>query len=394
MARRSNDTTVAIAIQPVADVFTDPATAYMPVSQLRLTIEGVTITNDEYTGTIIKNADDVVGKRATLAYNVKMRGPGGSSPPAANTFLPGIILQAAKFTELRTAAAIPVAAEAGSAGTTNSLTLGSGAAATAEIYKGMAIMLASMGTSDKQRMTAIRSYSAGKVATFVETFGGAVGGNYQIPPQLGYMRDVSSADPILVSQKVWIGGVRYDCKNMRLSSCQIVVPTSTKDTPAYPEIQVTWTLDIDATADEGAPAITPLGAIPFYKDGKGFFTGKAIGLQTFTVDLGIGVEYPPNPNKVDGVDAAEIVSGTARITMTRQAYLKATLDSLALADAQTQQPFFAQWGSAGGKMIQVVVPDGRPNYASPDTGGNIILENGDLMIDAFSRGVCINFPYY
>ena len=78
--------------------------------------------------------------------------------------------------------------------------------------------------------------------------------------------------------------------------------------------------------------------------------------------------------------------------MTRQKYLKATLDTLALADAQANHPFFAQWGSSAWNMVQIVVPDFRFDYQNPDLGGNLIMENGRLVIDALSRGICINFP--
>jgi electron transfer flavoprotein alpha subunit len=80
----------------------------------------------------------------------------------------------------------------------------------------------------------------------------------------------------------------------------------------------------------------------------------AIGTQTFTLDMGLQAENPPNPNKADGSDAAELVSGSARITMTRQKYLPAVIDPLALADAQTYLPFWAQWGNAAGALTQIV----------------------------------------
>lgn len=395
MALKSNNTAVAIAIQPVADTFTAPTQPadLMPVSNCRLDIQGVTIANDEYTGTPIRNGDVIAGKRVTLSYNVKLRPPGGGSVPAANTFLLGRILQAAKFTELRTSTAIPAAAEAVSAGTTTGATLGAGATGTADLYKGMAITLAGMGTSYKERMSAIRSYTASKVATFVEAFGSAVSGNYQIPPQLGYMRDVSSSDPILLSQQVWIDGHRFDLMNVRITGLQIVVPTSTKDQAAYPEVQVTVDATISNHTANPTPAVTPLGAIPVYKDGDGWIANTRVGIQTFTVDLGIETENPPNPNKADGNDAPEMVGSAARISMTRQKYLPSTIDTLALADAQGNHAFFAQWGNAAGALVQIVVPDFRFNYQSPDLGGNLVMESGDLMIDAFARGVCINFPY-
>lgn len=396
MARKTNNSAVAIVIQPVADTFTTPAQPadLMPVSNLRLQIDGVTIANDEYTGSPFKNADTVGGKRATLSYNVKMRPPGGGSVPAANAFLLGRVLQAAKFTELRTSTAIPAAPEAGTSGTTTALTLGAGAAATADLYKGMAISLASMGTSYRTRMSAIRAYTAAKVATFLETFGSSVTGNYQIPPQLSYIRDVSSADPIILSHQIWLDGLRYDLMNARVSSFQIVVPTSTKDQAAFPEVQVSYDVTIVGTPTaQATPSVTPLGAIPLFKDGDFWLNGASLGVQTFTLDLGIQIENPPNPNKVDGVDMSDIVGGTARVSMTRQSYLPSVFDSLALADAQSLMGLWAQWGSAAGALTQIAVPDGRLNYQSPDTGGNLIMESGDLLIDAFNRSVVINFPY-
>lgn len=395
MALKSNNTALAIAIQSVVDTFTTPTqpTDLMPVSSLRLNIEGVKIGNDEYTGSPFKNADTVAGKKATLSYNVKLRPPGGSAIPAANAFLLGRVFQAAKMTEVRTATAIPASAEAGSSGTTSALTLGAGATGTADLYKGMAILLAGMGSSYKERMTAIIAYTAGKVATFAETYGSSVSGNYQIPTQIGYMRDISSADPILISHSVWIDGHRYDLVNCRLTSMQIVVPTSTKDSAQYPEVQVTWDVQIDTDAAEATPAVSSGSAIPLYKDGKFWLANTKLGIQTFTVDMGLQTENPPNPNKVDGVDAAEIVGGVAKVSMTRQKYLPSTFDALSLAEAQSDMALFAQWGSAAGAMVQVLVPAGRLDYQNPDLGGTTIMESGDLLIDALSRGVCINFPY-
>lgn len=396
-ALKTNNTAVAIAIQSVVDTFlapTQPADL-MPVSDCRLSINGVTVANNEYTGSPFKNADSVAGKKVTLSYNVKLRPPGGTLP-AANAFLPGRILQAAKFTEVRTTAAIPVSAEAvGAGGTTTIARLGTTASTTVDIYKGMALQLKALGTTYKDQLTAIIAYASNKDASLPETNGSAITtGNYQIPTQLGYMRDVSSADPILISQQVWLDGHRYDLMNCRISGLQIVVPTSTRDQAAFPELQVTWDCIISANSANATPSVTSLGAIPLYKDGDFWLAKTKLGSQTFTLDLGLQTESPPNPNKADGSDAAEIVGGVAKVSMTRQKYLPATIDTLALADAQSYQSFFAQWGNGtGGGMVQILVPDGRLDYQNPDTGGNIIMESGDLLVDALTKSVCITFPY-
>lgn len=395
MALKTNNSAVAIAIQSVADAFTTPTqpTDLMPVSNLSLQIDSVNVANDEYTGSPAKNADAVAGKKVTVGYTVKLRPPGGATVPTANAFLLGRIFQAAKMTELRTATAIPVAPEAGSAGTSTSLTLGAGAAATASLYKGMAISLASMGTTYLTRMSAIRAYSAAKVATFVEAFGSSVTGNYQIPPQIGYVRDVSAADPVILSHSVWIDGHRYDLMNCRLTSMQIVVPTSTRDNAAYPEVNVTYDAMISANAAQATPSVPSLGAVPFYKDGDGWLANVRVGIQTFTLDFGIQTENPPNPNKADGTDLSEITSITTSLSMTRQKYLPSTIDTLALADAQANQAFFAQWGNGLGNVVQITIPDGRLDYQTPDLGGGLVMEGGNLLIDALDRGVCITFPF-
>lgn len=394
MALKSNNTALAIAIQGTVDAFTTPTQPadLMPFSNCSFSIEGVKVANDEYTGSPFKNADTVAGKKATLSYNLKLRPPGGTIP-AANAFLLGRVLQAAKFTESRTTTAIPAAPEAGTSGTTTGLTLGAGATGTLDLYKGMAISLASMGTDYKTRMTAIVAYTAGKVATFGETFGSSVTGNYQLPIQLSYFRDTSSTDPILISQQFWMDGHRFDLMNCRLTSLQIVVPTSTKDQAAFPELQVTWDCTISANSANATPSVTALAAPPLYKDGKCWLNQVKVGSQTFTLDMGLQTENPPNPNKSDGNDAAELVGGTATVSMTRQKYLPSVIDTLSLADLQGYSPFFAQWGNAAGNFVQIVVPQARFDYQSPDMGGGLVMESGNLLIDVLSRSVAINFTY-
>lgn len=113
MALSTESVAVSVVKQPAVDVFTDPGTGgLLPVSNLSMAIEGITIANDEVTGSIFRNADAISGKRITGSFNLKLRPPGGSAPPSANAYLPGLFLQAAKFNEVITSTAIPASAEA------------------------------------------------------------------------------------------------------------------------------------------------------------------------------------------------------------------------------------------------------------------------------------------
>lgn len=396
MAAPTANTAVAIAIQGAPGVFTVPVQPgdLMPVSQLRLQIDGVTIANDEYTGSPIRQGDSVGGKRVSLSYRIKARPPGGGAVPAANAFLLGRVLQAAKLTEVRTTAAIPAAPEAlGLGSTTTKAKLGVTAAATVALYKAMPLLLSDKGATFKAQLTAIRAYSAAKDADLAETLAAIPAANYQIPQHLAYMRSITSTDPIALSQSVWLGGNRYDLKDCRLTQLRFTAPVSTRDQLAYPEFEVSFDVTIDAYAAQAAPAVPTGGTVPLFRDGEQHLALAEVGGQNFNIDFGIQGEFPPNPNKPDGSDPSQLVSSTATLSVRRQFYAKNVFDSLALADAQTQHPFYAMWGTGTGNIIQVIVPDGRFNFANPDLGGGVVMEDGELYIDAFDRGVSFVFPY-
>ena len=113
----------------------------------------------------------------------------------------------------------------------------------------------------------------------------------------------------------------------------------------------------------------------------------------FDITVPATFTYPPNPNKDEGNDAPQLIESTASLTFERHHSLKAVVDQLAQADAQAQHGVFAQWGNVAGGIVQVVIPDARFNYASPNLGGGFITESGDMFIDALDKGICINFPY-
>ncbi len=395
MALKTAITALAIGLQTSgAGTFDAPSSSDIyPISQCGLDIQGVTVSNDEYLGTIIRNSDDVIGKRATLTFRTKIRPP--SSLPSANAFIPGRLMQAAKYTEIVTSTAIPASAEAvgGSGNTTTNAALGTSAAATADLYKGFPLLLSDNGATAKEQLTAIRSYDASKNAELMEELSAAPAANYQIPTFLGYMRSTSNTEPPLLSTKLWIDGFRFDLLDCRCTGARYVVPTTTRQQAAYPEMEWTFDVRIHATADETTPTITPLGTVPFFRDGDMLLDRVAVGSQTFTIDNGVQTEDPPNPNQAEGVDAAEMVSGTASVSFTWQMYRKSEFDAIGKADAQAQHPMFAQWGPAAGPIVQLVVPDFRFNYPSPDLGGNIAMQGGDLLIDAFDRSVCLNFVF-
>lgn len=396
MAGKSNNTACAVALQTAPGMMESMTGADLfPISQLRPNFTPVTVPNDEYTGSVVKNADDVLGSRKSFSYNVKLRPP--PALPDANAFHLGRLLQALKFTETRLATSVPASAEAvaGMGQTTTNVRLGATASSTAGMYKGYPLIVSDNGTGYKRQLTQIMSYDATKNAGLPEVLAAAAAANYKIPAFLGYFRGITSDDPPYLSQQFWLDGLRYDLKDVRATSAQLVFPTSSVlgNQAAYPELQITVDGLLDSYTAEATPAIPSLGAIPLFRDGDMWLNRVPVGGSTFTIDLGIQTEAPPNPNQLDGSDAAEITESTARITQTRQRYLPSVIDTLGMSDAQAYHPFWAQYGSGAGAMVQVLAPQVRLAPPSPDMGGGIIMESGDLLIDAIDRALCLCFPY-
>jgi hypothetical protein len=397
MSRKANETAFALKMQTLPNVYDAPnsTTDMMAISNLQFAINGVTVQNAEYTGSIHKNGDDLAGKTVSGSFNVYLRPPGGADVPAADAFLLGRILKAAKFAEVRTTTAIPAApATLGSGSDTTHAVLGTAAGSTDDLYKGMALVLSDLAATAYDRVTAVRHYAgATKSAELFEVLGTAPAANYQIPKQLSYQRDMTQADAPSLSTKLWLGGLRYDLVDFQISGLRINNPVSTRDAASQPMLEVTYTATISAYADEATPAVPALGPVPLWKDGKFWVAGKAVGGSSVVVDLGLRVAFPPNPNYTEGSEAGVLVESRTTINMDRQAYLKAQFDTLAMAEGQLQYGVFAQWGYTSGRMVQVVVPDARFNYQSPNMGQDFINETGDMWVDVFPRNFCINFPY-
>lgn len=391
MALKSNNVAIAFAIQSVRGTYTEPndTTDLLPFSQFRPSINPVTIGNDEYTGSVWRNADDIAGKQFTASFNVKLRPP--SSLPAANAFVMGRLLQAAKFTELRNATAIPASPEALGVGVdSKTATLGTSASSTVGLYDGYPIKIGA--GAYKSALTSIRSYGASKAAGLMQDWGSTPSGDYQIPTFLAYFRDITSSDAIILSCKFWLDGHLFELYDVGVTGLSLVLPTSTNTQPQYPEFQFTIGGTISANSAEATPSLTAAGAVPLYKDGKGILDYVPVGFETVSIDLGVESESPPNPNQPDGVDAPELAGGTANGTITMQKYLPATINTFDLADAQAYHPFYAQWGNSGWNAVQVIVPDVRLGYPSPDLGNRTMRDQVGLYIDVLERNLGIVFP--
>ena len=220
--RKARNPALAVIAQAARGTFVDPAANLMPCSNMQLNISSVTVANPEYTGSVDQNGDEIVGKQATISFDINLRAPGGSDVPSAGAFLPGIILKNAKMTEVITSTAIPASPEALSSGSTTGFTGGSGMTGTKDLYKGMLVRFPTLNAG-LPGISAIRTNSAAKVVELCETFASSLSDDYQIPKQLAYVNDISSTDPVPLSLKAWLGGKRYGLVDCQVTSLAVSV---------------------------------------------------------------------------------------------------------------------------------------------------------------------------
>lgn len=389
--RKARHSAVAVITQAARGTFLDPAANLLPVSNLQLDISSVTVANPEYTGSVDVNGDEIVGRSCTISYDVNLRGPGGTVPPAAGAFLIGAFFKNVGMTEVITDTAIPAAPEALTSGSTTGFTGGAGMVATEDLYKGMLVKLAGVGI---RALSAIRSNSAAKDVELCETLAAAASGNYQIPPQLAYVNNPSSADPLPLSQKIWIGAKRYDLVDCQVTSLAVAAQTTTSREGSLPVLRISLSAIIQGTADQATPAIPALGPTPKYRDGKQYLAMKAVGGSGFELNFGLQTDAAPNPNMPSGDEGDEITSKQITLTPNLLAYAKADFDALALADAQAYHPFFALWGTGPGQTIGIVVPNARFGHSGEDVSGTHVTQSPPLMVDVMQRNVSIVFPYH
>lgn len=356
-------TAMAIAIQAVAGVFT------APVAPADLIAVGTPTNGDDIiqaddptaTGSVWASPRIFLGRTSNAGATLPLRGPGGAAPPAANEWVPGRILQACGFAEIVTAAPITGVAQAG--GTTSAIALAAAASGTDNIYLGMPIQHANIGTAGTVKGTSIITAYNGttKVAKIGETVGAAiVAGNYTIPANLTYVLGTLTAAPPLLSVSVWRDKKRYDYRDVRPTSLTIDMPVANEQNQVFPSIEFQLKGLPENVIDEAAPALPNSmlqQPIPPYRAGKFWLDRVKLGHQSNRFSISGEVAGASNANADAGQDGYEIMSGdrTMEFDLNQMAVADFAIDSR--VDAQTVLPQMSVWGMGAGNRFGFVAPE-------------------------------------
>jgi len=398
MAFNGNIYALAVKVQGAVDT---PASISTPADlitcyDLRPAGENYTLANPEGTGTVDRPGDAITGRSRSVTFNVILRGPGGASPPAADAWVPGRILRAARFAETSQSAAV-LASGAMSGGTSTTAVLPGGASATDDEYNGLCCLLSAQAGTGLKKVSMIRDYvGSTTTATFMETFGASLSGNITILPYLGY-RYNASATQLYLSVDYWLDQKRYKMVNAVVSALQFNFPVSNNGDTAFTYMTVTLTGDVHPSTpevDENSPLVGQGGAIPVFNDADYWLGMKSFCGSGATVDFSIQSARPPCPGTASGGEAPIVTEVRRSATININEVLLATADLNTLAAAQSNQNLWLQYGTGGaGKSISFGIPDGRLSYSEAEIGGQFVTRSLNLQIDAIEKSMSLMFPY-
>lgn len=350
---KENVTGVAVTIQPTPNTYNEPGLADMiAVSSPDNGEDMISADDPTLTGGVWTTPRQFLGTKGRAGATFAMRGPGGASPPAANAWVPGRILQAVGFTEVINPTAITGTAGAG--GSTSSIVLAAPQSGVDDFYNGYPIQHATIGAGRAKGTTLIRDYAGGtKTATLAETVGSAiVAGNFTIPAFLGYVLSTAASVPLL-SAAVWRHKKKYGYRDCAVASFAINIPVNNDQTTDLPTIEFGLVgVPVDPI-DQMSPTLPSalLTPVPAAKAGKFTFNGLKLGHQTLRLEFGLETGAPPNQNFDAGQEGYELLSGTRTMTLDLNEQLVSQLDINGLVKNQALVPVVSGWGAAAGQSF-------------------------------------------
>ncbi|WP_203072249.1 hypothetical protein [Falsiroseomonas ponticola] len=332
-----------------------PANADWLAADVEIDFDPVVVENPELTGSLDRSPAIVGGLKPRIRLRIPLRGSG----TAATAPEWGRLLRCCTMAEGITAAAIG-APTAATAGTTTTLTLATPFAATAQLYRGMPLLL----SGDRTLTTGITDYSVARVATLGETMAtaGTVSTLAQIPPHVLY--SPTSDETIYRTATLYfyadglrwrftgavgtwslelstggIGFLVFELRAQMLDKAAVALPTG-------------WNTAIRPTP-------------PRFVGGRCQLNQQVARARRVMLEAGVSVTLPDNPEAAEGYDPAVPVERDARGSIDP---LMNTTTAVALFNAFRQgaaMSLMAILGVTAGNRFCVIAPAAKATGMRP-----------------------------
>lgn len=332
---------------------------------------------DEANGTFAAGAPLVIGQAATITWRSRLKGAGA-----------GVVYTSSVKPPLHAALSIcgwmgqftaAVAAAVLTAGTTTTATLGTGFAATAQLYRGMPLILT--GGTAGGRLSQIVDYTAAKVATLADLFGTALSATNSaaIPANWTYCptSPVDTASRLtmhpLGTLYLYEDGILHawtDCRGT-------FDPDGDAAKPGFGTFSVTGIYAGPADAAMPSNPVYPGQSAPLLVQGVGGLgpvfqiNRKGLPIEKWSLKSNSQIETPADPNSTYGFAAGQLSDRAYMLQCDPKQTYVATRNVLAEIAAFTQMTGALQFGSTSGNRVSITLPLIQPVEATPGTAGKL-----------------------
>lgn len=301
----------------------------------------------------------------TLVMPIIGSGAAGTAPEW------GRLMRACRMEEVVTAAAVG-APTAATAGTTTTVTAAAPFAATAQLYRGMPLLI----TGTPVSTDVVMDYTAGRIITLSKTYSPALNTSalLQVPVNVLYRPISDESLEVALTCYAFADGLRHRVLGMR--------GTWGVGLTAGRPAAITFTLTGIVAAYNEAVA-TPAGYVPLTRQAPRWVNGLAqlnrvpMACESLSADMNVRTYYPENPEALEGYDAPIITGAGARIAVNPFSHTTHTPTRTGAYRAGTPVPVAAVWGSTAGNRFALSSPSAQIVDLQP-------AERAELGVDAIA----------
>jgi hypothetical protein len=349
-----------------------------------------TESSQEANGSLAAAAPLIIGQAAEITFRVRMKGAGPGTTYTALVRPPHHDLLATCGWDGFFSAA--VASTALASGTTTSGTLATPFAATAQLYRGMPLVLS--GGSSGGRTAHITDYTVGRAATLTDLFGVALGAtvNAALPANWTYAptspadATARAADHPSGTLYIYEDGVLRRFTGLR----GMVDFAGETARPGFMTFRFTGTYagksDVARPSDSVAQHTAPTLAMGSTGVNTSVLVNRLpLSIRNWALGMNQAVEVNDDPNTPFGFGAADISRRAPMLTLDPNDTLVSVRNVIADIEAGTRYPAVIRCGTVAGNRWSITTPLLQP--ADPTPGRRGIYRTEELSLYALNSGL-------
>jgi hypothetical protein len=327
---------------------------------------------DEANGSLVMGAPLIVGQPATIGFRFRLKGAGAGVTYTSTVKPPHhAVFSACGLRGQFSAAAL-------TAGTTTSATLGTGFTGTAQLYRGMPLVLT--GSPGAGQIPLITDYTAGKVATLSDLFGTplSTGTSAAMPANWTYAGTTPyDSASRLTDHPCATVGYYEDGNLLQWNDVRGIVDfEGNTAAPGFGVVRMSGTYAGETAVAVPTNAVVANHSAPILTKGAGTPSAALINrvelpISRWSLRNGGDIENVDDPNTPYGFGPGQITGRAPVFGADPLKTLVSTRDAIAEIGAASNYPIVLRFGQTAGNRLAILAPIAQPTKADPGKRGTM-----------------------